>query len=256
MSEPGKRTSLSCYVLTLDSPGGARYESARRQLECYPLATTFVEGIRLTRDDRPFEYSRWLNLLMMKRAMTPGEISVYLGHRKIWHQILNDGHDLALVLEDDFFIHDAEAFVQAIDDAMQIQPRWDIVKFFDFRPKRVVQSFPVNQTTFVMHKYAASGCVAYLMRAAAAKRLLERRHIYRPVDEDWSHPWESDLRILSVEPNPVAEIASNLGGSLLEAERRKMKSFQRNWLRSLYGNVLTVKKNAQAMIWRRKMANV
>ncbi len=129
--------------------------------------------------------------MRMKRAMTPGEISVYLGHRKIWQRFLDDGQEVALVFEDDFHIQDDGLFSQAIEDALSITPHWDIVKFFDFRPKAAIHRWRVNRTDFVTYKYAASGCVAYLINANIARRLLQQRFIYRPIDEDWSHPWNT-----------------------------------------------------------------
>jgi len=245
-----------CYVLSLESPGGKRYESASQQLARFPFDPIFVEGIRFRDGETLSSYSPWLNLLRMKRGMTPGEVSVYLGHRKIWQRMLDDGQKLALVLEDDFFIQDDDQFIQAIDDAVTVSPHWDIVKFFDYRPKRPIQRWRVNRTEFVIHKYTSSGCVAYLINAAKAERLLQQTLVYRPIDEDWSHPWEKNLRIISVDPNPVIEIAPALGGSLLECERKRTKSYYRNWLRSLYGNVLALNKTARSLRWKRRMANL
>ncbi len=244
----------ACYVLTLDSPGGKRYESTCNQLARFSIRPNFVEGIRFVEGEVAPQYSPWLNLLHTKRRMTQGEISVYLGHRKIWQKMLGDGHDMALVFEDDFFIQNDEQFIQAIADAISVSPRWDIVKFFDFRPKRIFHRCQVNQTEFVLHKYTGSGCVAYLIKADKATELLNQSVIFRPIDEDWSHPWEHNLRILSVNPNPITEIAPALGGSLLDPERKQMKASSRNLLRSLYGNLLTINKNVRSMSWKRKVA--
>ena len=249
-------TLPDCYVLSLEESGGERHDSASRQLERFPMKSTFVAGIRL-RDRNDFcSYSSLLNLMCTKRAMTLGEISVYLGHRKIWQRMLDEGQEMALVLEDDFFIRDDAQFVQAIKDAIYISSHWDIVKLFDFRPKRPIQRWRVNRTEFVMHKYASSGCVAYLIDSTTAQKLLQQSCVYRPIDEDWSHPWERNLRIISVDPNPVTEIAPFLGGSLLEKERQQMRTSHRNWIRSLYGNVLAVQKNVRSLLWKRKMANL
>ncbi len=191
----------------------------------------------------------------MKRAMIPGEISVYLGHRKIWRRFLDEGQEFALIMEDDFYIPDDSLFLQAIEDAVSVSSHWDIVKLFDFRPKNPIQRWRVNRTDFVMYKYPPAGGVAYLIRVAAAERLLQQRFIYRPIDEDWSHPWENNLRILSVASSPVSEIATALGGSLLETERRNMKADDRNWLRARYGNILSFQKNIRSVLWNRKTAN-
>lgn len=249
------QVATACYVLTLDSPNGKRYENAKQQLERFSVQPNFVQGIRFAKGETSPLYSPFLNLVHMKRQMTPGEISVYLGHRKIWQQAIDDGEERALVFEDDFFIQNDDQFRFAVSDAITVSEHWDIVKFFDFRPKRAIQQWRVNKTSFVLHKYTGSGCVAYLINLAKAKVLLSQNSIFRPIDEDWSHPWEHNLRILSVTPNPVSEIAPALGGSLLEQEREKMKTGNRNIARSIYGNFLTIKKNARSLSWRRKVAN-
>ncbi|MCE9630701.1 MAG: glycosyltransferase family 25 protein [Planctomycetia bacterium] len=241
---------LPCYVLTLDSPWGIRYRSAAGQLARLPLDVTFVPGVRLDAPAESPRYSAWRNRLLMKRPMTGGEVGVYLGHRRIWRLLLAAGHDLALVLEDDFQIGDEEALLDAIADARALPIDWDILKLFDFKPKVPVRRWQADRTEFVAYKYPPSGCVAYLIRASAAARLLARRTIYRPIDEDWSHPWESGLRIISAMPNPVTEAAVDLGGSLLEAERRAAKDLHRSPLRSLHGMLLAVAKNTRASWWR------
>ncbi len=243
-----------CYVLTLDAPGGTRYASASSQLAHLGIEAVFVNGIPLDERETADLYSPLWNLLCMKRAMTPGEVSVYLGHRKIWQQLVTDGHERALVLEDDFFVQDERQFLHAIHDACSVANHWDIVKLFDYRHKRPIQRWRVNQSELVLFRYASSGCVAYLINAETATRLLKQQLIYRPIDEDWSHPWERNLRILSVDPNPVIEIAPELGGSLLEAERQQTKALHRNWGRKLYGNVLALNKAVRSIRWKRRMA--
>lgn len=241
---------LPCYVLTLDSPLGVRYRSAARQLARLPLDVTFVPGVRLDYPARAPRYSAWRNRLFMKRPLTGGEVGVFMGHRRIWGRLLAAGHELALVFEDDFLIQDEPALLAAIADSSALPLAWDIVKLFDFKPKVPVRRWQAGRTEFVAYKYPPSGCVAYLIRASAAARLLERRTIYRPIDEDWSHPWESGLKIISVAPSPVTEVAVNLGGSLLEADRQAMKGRSRSVVRSLHGGLLTLVKNARAAWWR------
>jgi len=245
---------LPCYVLTLDSPLGMRYRSAARQLARLPLDVTFVPGVRLDDPTMAPRYSVWRNRLFMKRPLTAGEVSVFMGHRRIWGRLLAAGHDLALVFEDDFLIHDDDALLAAIADSFSLPIAWDIVKLFDLKPKVPVRRWQTNATTFVAYKYPPSGCVAYLIRASAAARLMERRTIYRPIDEDWSHPWETGLRIISVMPNPVAEAAVQLGGSLLEADRQAAKGRHRSVVRSLHGGLLTLVKNARAAWWNTGLA--
>ncbi|TVP97952.1 MAG: glycosyltransferase family 25 protein [Planctomycetaceae bacterium] len=256
VSPPMNTNRPPCYVLTMDPVNGARRRNAHQQFAHLPLEWKFVIGVPPGNQHGSGHYSPWRNLARMKRSMTPGEVSCYHGHRKIWETMLDDGHDMALVFEDDFSVVDRPALLHAIDNATLIASRWDVVKFFDFSTKPVVCSRRVNQTEFVYHKYPTSGCVAYLIRAAVAAALLQRQAIFRPIDEDWSHPWESGLRLLSVVPNPVTEIAIGLGGSLLDADRKNIRGTNRNWLRTIHGNILALEKRIRSRRWQQRMRKV
>src|SRR5690606_11103746 len=65
---------------------------------------------------------------------------------------------------------------------------------------------------------------------------------------DFSWPWEVGLATWSVDPSPIAEISSRLGGSLLESERRE-KRVRKNILRSLWGHVLQLYKQVRARVY-------
>lgn len=83
---------------------------------------------------------------------------------------------------------------------------------------------------------------------------LRRSRIFRPIDEDLSHPWEFSIRIWSLEPNIVEEVSHNLGGSILEKDRLKQRK-KRNILRSLWGILLQGVKLTRSLFYRRKLAH-
>src|SRR5690606_29912904 len=112
-------------------------------------------------------------------------------------------------------------------DAISRSEAWDIVKFFDVWSKPVIASITLGSTKFVCRKYPPNGAVGYLINANAARVLLSRKRIFRPVDEDISRPWEFDLRVWSTESNLVTEISKSHGGSLLEEERKQEEIHQR-----------------------------
>jgi len=272
-------------VLSVDDAHGMRRKSTGRQLDKLDIDWEFVDGF-LTQDPNlkaPLQaglklssgqndpmktgqndlarsgrsdhqdYSSLLNLLLMKRSMTAGEISVYRGHRKIWRKMLDDEHDVALILEDDFAIQDIPMFLTNLRDAHGVADRWDLVKFFDFSPKPIIKARRFNQTEFAIYKHPSSGMVAYLMSRKAAQRLLMRPKIYRPVDEDLSYPWESKLRIFSIVPNPISEQSQKLGGSLLEEGRLNIRVQHRSTPRSVYGNLLSLRKRFYSRAWVEEM---
>lgn len=240
--------NVPCYVLTIESEGGARRAHASQELHSLGLSAVFVKGFHKSDPWIVSEYSEPLNLLLSKRGLTRGEIAVYCGHRKIWREFLSSGHSHALILEDDFRVSNRAEFAAAIRDGLEQSANWDILKFFDFKPKRVIESLTINSTKLVRYKYAASGAVAYMISRDAAQKLLSRKRFFRAVDEDFSWPWEFGLSIWSVSPNLVMEISDVLGGSLLEKDRRVAKR-RRNIARSVWGNVIQAYKLVRSKLY-------
>ncbi|RWB20722.1 MAG: glycosyltransferase family 25 protein [Mesorhizobium sp.] len=245
--------NLGVFVLTVEPPGGARRTHAANELGRVGISFDFVQGIDQNSADIDRAYSRLRNWALHKRSLTRGEISVYLGHRKIWQEALSRGLDFALIFEDDFKICNDEQFIQAINDAISHRGTWSIVKFFDFNHKKVVESVKIGATQLVGYKYPASGAVAYLINRQAAQSLLHRRHLFRPIDEDFSHPWEFSMRVWSTSPNLVDEVSFQLGGSILERERCDLRR-KRVVIRSIWGNFLQARKLVRSLWYRRASA--
>ncbi len=244
--------TLNAFVLTIETSKGPRRQHAERELEKMQLKSEFMNGFDKNDPSILDIYSAGLNLLYHKRPLTMSEVATYAGHRLIWQRIVDCGADHALVLEDDFHVPDTNRFLKAISDCLSFRERWDIVKFFDFKPKSVIQEDKFFGTRVVAYKYPASGAVAYIINRYAAEKLLKRRKIYRPIDEDLSNMWEFSIRIWSTSPNLVEEVSEELGGSLLEADRLSRKT-KRNIGRSLWGNFLQGWKMLRARLYRRRM---
>jgi GR25 family glycosyltransferase involved in LPS biosynthesis len=232
------------YVLTVDGDDGQRKMHCSTVFRGLDLSPIFVHGFLW--DDLPSEklYSPWKNIVFAKRSLSDPEIAVYLGHRKIWAQIAAGQSKVALVVEDDFAIIDENKFLHVLANASHSGP-WEILKLFDFAPKKIVASHEWHGMTLVDYKYPAAGCVAYLITRDAARRMLRRQRFYRPVDEDISWCWEFDLRVRSLSPNIVAEISHTLGGSLIEDRRSALRQ-RKNPFRSFVGMILAVIKQVRA----------
>lgn len=241
------------FVLTVEMPDQPRRRHAAAELDRLGMGPEFVEGYRTADAHIDRLYSPLRNMLMSKRSLTRGEIAVYAGHRAIWQRLVESGAQLALVLEDDFRIIDDEALRTIMHDCRLSADRWDVVKLFDFRPKRIVLRNVFGTTKVVAFKYPASGAVAYLITRDAALKLLRRRKIYRPVDEDISHMWEFGIRVWSVCPNVVTEHSDALGGSKI-GEERSARMERRRPARSVWGNVLQGVKLARSIAYRRRLA--
>lgn len=240
------------YVLTIEDKAHARPRNAAMQLDGLGLRHELVTGFTPQDIKRDAHFSPIGNALLMKRSLSDGEICCYAGHRLMWRRFLDDGASHALFMEDDFSIADGPTMTAGLEDCLSAAGTWDVLKLFDYNPKKIVQSRQVGATRLVAYKYPASGNVAYMMNRSAAKALLERRRFFRPVDEDMAHMWEFGIRIWSMVPNPVSEASTALGGSSIEAGRTNIKR-RRNLARSLWGNVLQLWKLGNSIIYRRRM---
>lgn len=239
---------LPAFVLTVDSLNGSRREHCVREFDRHGIPFSFVEGVRKGSPESAKLYSPWRNLLWSKRSLSEGEVACYYGHRKAWESLLETGAPIGLIVEDDFAVLDSETFKKLMRAPLDSFD-WDVLKLFDFRPKKVIRPQRWGGLTIVQFKYPASGNVAYLLTRKAALRLLARKKIYRPVDEDFSCFWEFRLRVRSVFPNIVDEISEKIGGSNLE-DARKAQKLRKKTLRSLWGMILAGRKQILARVYR------
>lgn len=236
--------NVPIYVLTVEKEGGQRRVHCFASFNRLNLTPIFVQGFLLNNPHLSQDYSSWRNLLFAKRSLSVQEISVYMGHRKIWAQIAAGQSEVAFVAEDDVSVIDETTFLHVLDKAGDHKD-WDILKLFDFAPKKIVATHDWHGLKIVDYKYPASGCVAYLMTREAARRLLQRKRFYRQVDEDISWSWEFDLRVRSVSPNIVGEVSDKLGGSLIEDSRLALRR-HKNRLRSTVGMFWALVKQIRA----------
>jgi GR25 family glycosyltransferase involved in LPS biosynthesis len=234
---------LAIQVLTCRSAPKARMHSANRQLagiaDHFPISV--VDGN--IPDDAALEalYDAGTNRRRTNRSLSRSEIAVYATHRTAWQNLLANGHDCCLILEDDFGIRDRVAFDATIRSWKMLCSHGDIIKLFDFlkgyenKPAYAHQAGLLN---LVKWRNPTAGAVAYFITRRGAEKMLARSRIFRPIDEDFKHFWELGLHVWSVTPSPVAEISAALGGSLIDGDRKLTKS--RKLTDRLRGNLINV----------------
>ena len=215
-----------------------------RQLGGLSLAveSAFVDGFVGEDSIVDALYDGAANARNCKRGLSRAEIGIYASHRLAWQRLLDRGDAAALLLEDDFFFRDP-ALVEAIlrNWKALLGDGRDIVKLFDFERRSsnvAVFAERVAGIDLVKWRSPTAGMVAYLISREGARKLLARGRIFRPVDEDIKYFWELGLNVWSTLGNPVTEISGDLGGSLVNDERERLK--QRVLIRSLWGNLLTL----------------
>ncbi|WP_457941339.1 glycosyltransferase family 25 protein [Mesorhizobium sp. 10J20-29] len=198
------------------------------------------------------EYSSLRNALFMKRSLTPGEIAVYLGHRKIWQKIVENGDHYAIVFEDDFLLLDTLNFRQTISKLTNVCNNFDMVKFFDFNKRTPAHTMHCDGLNVAIYSRPNSGLVGYMLSRYCCQKLLSRRYIFRPVDEELRFWFEFGIRVASLEPNIVIDNGVSLRGSLLDADRERMRA-RKSLLRSIYANCLTAYVNLRSHYWAKRV---
>lgn len=242
-----------CFVVTAPHSGEARRESARSQLDRAGIDHVMTVGFGPQSEAVSRLYSPWRNAVLNKRPLTPGEVAAYLGHRKAWRAVADSGTPSGLVLEDDFRFVDPTRAAGIVAAAADHLGRWDIIKLFDYRPRRTLALVKGDGVTLALHARPSHGFVGYLISARCCRRLLKRRHVFRPVDHDICHSFETGLRVASVQPSVVADDGEALDGSLLEEARRAERATLSRSRRA-YGRLLSAYLKVGSWLWSRRIA--
>lgn len=185
-----------------------------------------------------------------KDSPSRNEIAAYATHRLAWKALLEGDCEHALILEDDFQIDDPGLVKAALEEApILLGDGRHMIKLFDYPRDRSSGTgirMTVGSVPLVKWARTRAGLVGYLLSREGAKRLLQRQKVFRVVDEDIKFFWELALDIWSIPGNPISEIAGELGGSLLETERRRKR--KRRLLRSLKGIALALHRDVHTRL--------
>jgi GR25 family glycosyltransferase involved in LPS biosynthesis len=246
--EPGTM-DIPAYVLTIYPPGEGRRVRMAHEFARARFPWRFFEGVTIQAPDLWQPYSRLQNLLFYKYSVSAPEMACYLSHRAIWREIADGQAEAALVFEDDAFIKDDTAFYQALDDIRRNLGHFDVVKFHDFRPKAAAVTKTVGQTTLASYRWLPTSAACYLISKAAARKLLARERLFRPIDVDWTYAWELGVKIWSVHPNPV--VTDDEGISSISDAR---STAGRSPWRRVWNEILTVQKRLQTARYHAALA--
>lgn len=172
------------------------------------LATLGLDYTRFSAIDGKAEWDRLLPDLNAQafrmnvgREVLPGEIGCYASHLAVWQALINSPHDVALILEDDVVFHDD--FLTAVEKALSVQDRWDVVKLNCIRAKQPVKQHTVGRYNLNAYVGAFTGTGAYLItRRFAATQLPKMLPIVRPIDHALDHFDARQFRHFGMEPFP------------------------------------------------------
>ncbi|MFN8682004.1 glycosyltransferase family 25 protein [Paracoccus sp. P2] len=207
-------------IITIEDENGPRRHHARQEAERQGWTPLFLRSIDTTSPEISRLYDSKWNRRKRKRPMTAGEIACYYGHRQAWQVVAAGKEPARLILEDDFKVARPDLiplFSQAVDQL----PAWDIICLSSHRAKGPFRSLYYEGIAFRKYLFGATGAVGYLLSQNGARKLLSRSKVFRPLDEDFIHPWELGLTVRYTAPRLICEM--NDAVSTLEDARKNRK---------------------------------
>ncbi len=210
--------TLRVFLINLD-------RSTDRLARCAPLLDRLgvewqrvpgVEGRQLSPErlaalnPHPAPHDEWF------RRLTPGEIGCFLSHLRCWQLIEAQDLDCAVILEDDFDVHEActLARLEALARSATGAAPWDVLKLTRLRKgARTITSLGDGLSLCEGGKGPEDGCGYMVSRRGAAKLTPRREHLLRPVDFELKHVWERDLTVYSASPDMFWQVGSDIAAS-------------------------------------------
>ncbi|MBS3797649.1 glycosyltransferase family 25 protein [Pseudoalteromonas sp. BDTF-M6] len=226
---------IPIYVINLEGSDN-RLRRAAQQLTAHGLSferIDAVNGRQLSATQKRAFIDDKANRNKFYRPLSDGEIGCYLSHKKCWQALLESQSEYALVLEDDFsLVGDLKSGLAAVlNHPLPV----DIVKLCNYQGRERANKFSTeldNTHKLVIHDKPLSGCCAYVISRFGAKQMLAHANkIYRPVDTDIQHTWETGVHVGALHPYPIAQ-DNYFDSDIASKGRNKPKAYplQKQWL--------------------------
>lgn len=168
-------------------------------------------------------------------ALSAGEVGCFLSHRACWQRIVDEGHDFALIVEDDM---DADPAIWPEVMALVARhagPNSYIRLPAKAREKPAAVIDAGATARLFLPRVIGLQTVAQVVGRAAAKRLLATsRIIDRPVDAFLQMHWVTGQPLHAILPSGVRELTGELGGSTIQSKTRASGKLARELRRGIY----------------------
>ncbi len=243
--------NIESFVISLDRATERKPQVARIKslspVVCHELSA--VDGRLLS----PEERDRWVQPYLYRPrypfALRPGEIGVFLSHRKAWQAIVDRNLDAGLILEDDVDI-DLAVFGPGFQLATSRIAPHQIYKFgnkgnglgaTDGQPPQITARKPI---------VVPLGATAQLVGIEAARRLLALTETFdRPIDSFLQLSWLTGVAVIVVEPSGITEVSHQLGGSTIQLKQRPVReTAYRNFIRPIYRSQIRAMSTWSALV--------
>ncbi|MBZ0162966.1 MAG: glycosyltransferase family 25 protein [Notoacmeibacter sp.] len=194
-----------------------------------------VDGRAMSAQERAAVYTKKLHEPRYPFELGPGEIGCFLSHRKAWQQILDDGLDAGLIIEDDVEI-EPEAFGPALELAMRQSSPLSYIQF-QVRPVNGAVATVAQEggVRIVRPRVAELRTSAQLVGRGAAERLLDLTGRFdRPVDGFLQMSWTTGIAIDRMDPSGVSDRTQATGGSTISGGKTFFQRVEREFKRFFY----------------------
>ena len=225
-----------CLIIHLER-SLERKRQVKKLTKKLPYRTTVIEAVDGGKPNKDLSKSYTSRIFRPHYpfSLRLAEMATFQSHRKCWQEILDQGLEAALIIEDDVDIIDRE-FTAAVELAMKEIKMGDLIRF-PIKPREKPRNTRVKQDNISIFEptLVGLGTQAQIVTYDAARRLLERtKQFDRPIDVYLQLRWKHGVRILTLWPNGVREHSSSLGGSLIGKQRNNSDKLRRELLRPLY----------------------
>lgn len=196
-----------------------------------------TDGNSLTESEIGEVYTRSIHQPRYPFALRPAEVGVFLSHRSCWRRLLDEGNDVALILEDDIEFEDVfyKGFELAMNHVQSLEYIQFPVRRVRSRTRPSCNSWNPDGIQIVEPMIVPLGACAQLVFRTAAERLLRAtKRFDRPIDCLLQLRNLSGQAVHSVLPSGVNEISRELGGSATHARDRQIGWAEREFKRFAY----------------------
>jgi len=194
---------IPIYVINLED-NKPRLDDVTKQLDALSLPFERIDAVagrKLSADQINDIYDKHANKTLHHRNLTVGEIGCYLSHRKIWRMMVDKQIERVLILEDDIQVQ--PSLVECLK-LIEASSGWDVLKVADFENVAPAATQQLNDNFhLVSYNKVPNRTMGYFITLSAAKRLLQREKIYRPVDVDFQFYSDFNISVCGLRPNCV-----------------------------------------------------
>ncbi|KLN60900.1 hypothetical protein WH96_10620 [Kiloniella spongiae] len=195
---------IPIFIINLER-SAERRKKIKEQFNSIELNYEFykaIDGRELDSKNIP-NYAHAYRLKEFGKDMTPNEIGCYLSHFTLFERILNEGHEMALIIEDDVNI--TSELPDILNNLKTVKTPWDMIRLATSRDRKFEILEPITEITNLVNlKGNACGAVGYVLNRSGAEKLCNYcKTIIHPIDIAMDRIWENKLQIRAVFPFPI-----------------------------------------------------